>query len=197
MNAKKTLLIGLAMCLSFTAILSFMLVLAAPAPRAKKSKRQRTVASQPADRSTPDRSAPDRMALKQALERRKAERFEKKAAKAKPPPAPAQTEAVPAAPAKNEVDPVAVQHIQLLKRDLQQRVDALEKNRSKLVSQLADQLTDMSATHAAVQIRALDDEAATRVLAHLSTPQRDPILKELAPKRAQRLSRSLASRKSN
>ncbi len=190
MNAKKTLLIGLAMCLSFTAILSVMFAFMAPAPRPKKNKRQRTVASQPADRSTSDR-----MALKQALEKRKAKRLEKKAAKAEPPPA--QTKAAPAAPTKNEVNPVAVQQIQLLKRDLQQRVDALEKNRNKLVSQLADQLTDMSATNAATQIKALDDEAATRVLAHLSTPQRDPILKELTPKRAQRLSRSLAGRKSN
>jgi len=46
---------------------------------------------------------------------------------------------------------------------------------------------------AAAQIKALDDDAATRVLAHISTRQRDPILKQLAPKRAKRLNRSLAA----
>jgi flagellar motility protein MotE (MotC chaperone) len=95
------------------------------------------------------------------------------------------------------MDQAAVQEIQKLKRDLLQRVSSQEKNLNDLMTQLARQLVDMPATNAAAQIKALDDEAATRVLAHISTRQRDPILKQLAPKRAKRLNRSLAASAAN
>ncbi len=196
MNSKTTLLFVLAMCLSFPAILGFMLVLSTPD---KRPKRKRVAVKQTATKPTPKRDP----ALV-ALEQRKAQRLQKKAAAPSPlenettvsdptPPA----AAVSAAASVAQVDQAAVREIQKLKREIQQQVSSLEKNRNNLVSQLARQLVDMPAANAATQIKTLDDEAATRVLAQISTTQRNPILQQLTPKRAKRLNRSLAAYAAN
>ena len=52
MHSKKPLFVALAMCLSFTAILSFMLVLSTPDPR---PKRKRTAARQSVVKPTPQK----------------------------------------------------------------------------------------------------------------------------------------------
>jgi|GEM_PF-3392916 len=193
MHSKKPLFVALAMCLSFTAILSFMLALSTPDPR---PKRKRTAARQSVVKPTPQKSR-----LLAAQERRKAKHSEKTPASS-PTKQAALPQTPPAAPAAAtapvaKMDQAAVQEIQKLKRDLLQRVSSQEKNLNDLMTQLARQLVDMPATNAAAQIKALDDEAATRVLAHISTRQRDPILKQLAPKRAKRLNRSLAASAAN
>lgn len=193
MHNKKPLLVALAMCLSFTAILSFMLALSTPDPR---PKRKRTAARQSVVKPTPQKSQ-----LLAAQERRKAKHSEKTAASS-PTKQAALPQTPPAAPAAAtapiaKIDQATAQLIRELKDDLQQRVSSLEKNRNNLVTQLAHQMVDMPVANAAAQIKALDDEAATRVLAQISTTQRDPILKQLAPKRAKRLNRSLAAYAAN
>jgi flagellar motility protein MotE (MotC chaperone) len=68
-------------------------------------------------------------------------------------------------------------------------VAALKKNRDNMLDDLAVELSGMSSELAAKEVRLLDDETASLVLARMPSSQRKAILNSLDRKRARVLDR--------
>lgn len=163
MNAKTPLFLLLGMCFSFSVVLAVMLVMA-PHPSPPK---RRPVASALRQAPVDPAPAPQRERPAPTLKQESAKRFD----------------LTPSAIASQEIDQV--------KKELQQQIAALKKDRDRLLDDLAAQLKTASTAEAVGQLETLDDEAAILVLQRLPLDRRQAVLNRLEAGRAERLSRGL------
>lgn len=192
MGAKTIIFILLGMSLSFSIVLGLMVALfePAPAPRAKTRKalarasraQITTKRSQSSPKKRPD--APQRAApstSKQPLQQLALD-LEK--------------QILPTPEQQSRLDSfnIASEQIQLAKKDLKKQLVSLERERDKMVHELAQKLTPMTPSNAAGELRILDDEATVLVLGKLTAAHRSQVLEHMEPQRARRLSRRMQRR---
>ena len=201
MNPKSFLLLCGGMTLSFGLILAFVLM-------AVGTKSKRPIHHKGTKTRIQQESAPHQVSPSQSRPRPKRHsarptesipaRSPSNLAKAPTPtiesetlPPTAAIRATTAAPVPLKPNQKTIQQLSTLKNELHRELQALKKDRSSMLGELAKSLIALPPKEIALQLAILDDQSVTTVLRQFPTELRNQVLAHIDSKRVQKINRRL------
>lgn len=94
-------------------------------------------------------------------------------------------------PTQVQPDPKTLREFSSLKKELQQEIGALKKDRDSMLEALAQSLVVLPANEIAAELKGLDDEMAAQTLRHMGKAKREAVLGDIGAARAQKLRQRL------
>lgn len=96
-----------------------------------------------------------------------------------------------ALPTEVRPDPKTLREFSTLKKELQNEIGALKKDRNSMLEALAQSLVALPANEIAAELKGLDDEMTAQTLRHIGKEKREAVLADIAAPRAKKLRRRL------
>lgn len=206
MNTKALFLLLGAMSLSFVLVLGIMI--SAVSSDKKRAPQRRVVITETVRQTQPTTRAPTAQppANKQPAANKQSTgtaAIAEKSSAQKPTP---QSEVVPVLqaektqpalvatstlPTQVQPDPKTLREFSSLKKELQQEIGALKKDRDSMLEALAQSLVVLPANEIAAELKGLDDEMAAQTLRHMGKAKREAVLGDIGAARAQKLRQRL------
>ena len=103
----------------------------------------------------------------------------------------AATKATTAAPVPLKPNQKTMQQLSTLKNELHRELQALKKDRSSMLGELAKSLIALPPKEIALKLSILDDQSVTTVLRQFPTELRNQVLDRIDSKRAKKINRRL------